>query len=227
MAGRVSLYSRELADWIIEQMKQGRALSVVCRDPGMPNENTVRAWAQANRDGFGARYRSVALPSGHPTSYTDELAERICTELRTGRTLIDVCRDEGMPGEHTVLEWVQRNRGGFTEAYRLAREIGYLVMADQIIEIIDDSSNDWSEHVDADGDIRQVFNRENVTRSRLRFEGRRWLLSKALPRIFGDRLQLQPVAEPRGDSWKDLLKAVDGRSRGLPKPQERKPGEPS
>ncbi|WP_315830994.1 hypothetical protein [Bradyrhizobium prioriisuperbiae] len=219
MAGRVSVYTGEIADRIIEQVKQGRSLAQVCRDPGMPNESTVRAWAQANRDGFGSRYRSVARPSGHPSSYTDELAERICTELRTGRTLVDVCRDEGMPSEHTVLERVQRNRGGFTERYRLAREIGYLVMADQIIEIIDDSSNDWSEQVDASGDVRQVFNRENVTRSRLRFEGRRWLLSKALPRIFGERLQLQPIAEP-SDSWKELLKQVDGRSRGLPKPPE-------
>jgi hypothetical protein len=49
----------------------------------------------------------------------------------------------------------------------------------------------------------------------MRIKARQWLLAKARPKIYGDR------PEPNADhesvhSWAVLLKAVDGKSRGLP-----------
>ena len=47
----------------------------------------------------------------------------------------------------------------------------------------------------ADG--RREFNGEHVQRSKLRYEGRRWLASKALPRIYGDR-NVTEISGPGG-----------------------------
>lgn len=106
---------------------------------------------------------------GRPTAFSEALAKDICARLAEGRTLRDVCRDDDMPHESTVRHWAVEDRGGFYTQYAKAREIGYHAMADETLEIADDGS-------------------EHVRRSRLRVDTRKWLLSKALPKIYGDRV---------------------------------------
>jgi len=128
------------------------------------------------------------MPSpGRPTAYTPDLAARICEELASGRTLRDVCRDEGMPPESTVRLWALRDESGFSAQYAEARQLGYMCLADELLEIADDGQNDWMMRHgdDAPG---WAINGEHVARSRLRLDTRKWLLSKALPKLFGDKL---------------------------------------
>lgn len=122
---------------------------------------------------------------GRPSVYSAELAQQVCEQLATGRTLRDVCRDDGMPTETSIRHWVLENREGFSSQYAKARETGYQVMADELLEIADDGANDWMER-----NGQKVVNGEHVNRSRLRVDTRKWLLSKALPKIYGDKLQV-------------------------------------
>ena len=123
--------------------------------------------------------------------YSAEVAEKVCRELVTGRTLIDVCKDDGMPSEAAVRLWALEDRGpGFAAQYARAREIGYLRMADEVMGIADDGFNDWMDRQKRDGSTERVIDQEHIQRSRLRFDARRWLLSKALPKIYGDKLEL-------------------------------------
>jgi hypothetical protein len=55
-------------------------------------------------------------------------------------------------------------------------------MADELLEIADDATNDFVERQNKDGHTSKVFDAEHVQRSRLRVEARKWLLSKALPK---------------------------------------------
>lgn len=133
---------------------------------------------------------------GGQTIFTQELADDLCERLKTGRTLRDVCRDEGMPAASTVLLWCEENRA-FDEQYARAREKGYRTMADEILDISDDASKDWLE---ANG--HKSFNGEHVQRSRLRVDTRKWLLSKALPKIYGDKVELSgPEGGPLVIKW--------------------------
>ena len=45
--------------------------------------------------------------------YTAEIAEYILRELRTGRSLHEICSDEGMPHRATVTTWVKDDHEGF------------------------------------------------------------------------------------------------------------------
>lgn len=107
---------------------------------------------------------------GRPSKFTQALADRICSRLSEGETLRAICRDEGMPNASTVVRWTQaKGKEAFSQQYARAREIGYALMADQLTEIADN-----------DGD---------PARDRLRVDTRKWLLSKALPKVYGDKLQ--------------------------------------
>jgi terminase small subunit-like protein len=72
-----------------------------------------------------------------PTLYTAQLAERILRELLTGRSLRDVCQDDGIPSERTVRTWATEDREGFAAYYRQARKIGERAIADRRNKIFD------------------------------------------------------------------------------------------
>ena len=124
-----------------------------------------------------------------PVIYSDEVADHICRELAKGRTLKDVCRGDGMPDESSVRQWVV-DREGFAPRYAQAREAGVHAMADEIVEIAEDGSNDWME-----GKHGPQLNAEHVQRSRLRVDTRKWLMAKALPKVYGDKLELSGKME--------------------------------
>ena len=109
---------------------------------------------------------------GRPSIFSPELADRLCERLADGETLRAICRDEGMPDERTVRRWALDDVEGFSTQYARASEIGYQGMADDLTEIADAK----------DGD---------PARDRLRVDTRKWLLSKALPKIYGDKQQVE------------------------------------
>jgi transposase-like protein len=219
MRSYVTLYTDAVAERMLCELRRGRALRDVCQDDGMPAVRTVTRWVENDREGFGARYLAArtagqALMARYML-YTPELAELILDELCNGRTLADVCGDPAMPSIRTVNQWVRENREGFNIRYRDAREIGCYTLADQALDIADDCRDDWTERQRKDGTIEFVVDQGNIKRSRLRVDTRQWRLSKMLPKRFGDRPNPDTGDEGSG-SWADLLKAVDGRSRGLP-----------
>lgn len=148
---------------------------------------------------------------GRPSKFTKELASRICQRLADGETLRAVCRDDGMPTPSTVLNWTNsKSTGAFSEQYAKAREIGYRHMADELVEIADDGRNDT--YQDEDGNVR--VNTDVVARSRLRVDTRKWLLSKALPKIYGDKL-----AHVGGDDDDNPIRVITEIRRSIVDPR--------
>ena len=129
-------------------------------------------------------------------------------------TLREVCREESMPHESTVRGWVLKDREGFLAQYTQAREIGYHCMADELLEIADNGSNDWMDRQDKDN-AGYDLNGEHVQRSRLRLDTRKWMLSKALPKIYGDKVAL----EHTGKDGKPLSATINLTIGPSPVPQ--------
>lgn len=118
-------------------------------------------------------------------AFSQEIADRICSELAEGKSLRAVCQAEGMPNASTVLRWTETD-GSFAQQYAGARARGYQLLADEILEISDDSMGD----VLTDKDGNERTDAERVARARLRVDSRKWMLSKMLPKIYGDKLDL-------------------------------------
>ncbi len=187
-------YSREVADRICALMRAGQSVVAICRMPGMPRDRTVRDWVQKDRDGFAARYKAAVGNTSPDGCYSEELATLIFTELAKGRTLQEVCRQPGMPNPSTVLRWAQRDFNGFAEDYRIARELGYRAMLDEMLAIADDDSGDMC--LDSSG--QPVPNPANVVRARLRLGLHRQRLAQAMPKT-GARA-IDQGAVRRGDA---------------------------
>ena len=160
---------------------------------------------------------------GRPSRDTEEIAVKICRRLAAGESLRSICRDEALPHESTVRAWVVDDHKGFSTQYARARDIGLEVMADEILEISDDGSNDWMERLGKDGEaIGRQLNGEHVQRSRLRVDTRKWILSKLAPKRYGDKLQhtgdgggpirVRPDLSKLTDEELDALERILGRA---------------
>lgn len=149
---------------------------------------------------------------GRPSDYSPEITAAICIRLGLGESLREICRDEDMPDKSTVMRWLA-SHAEFRDQYAGAREAQADYYAEEIIEISDDGTNDWMERKREDGSTIEVENKEVLNRSRLRVDTRKWLMARMAPKKYGDKVAVDHGA---AGSLVDLLKAVDGRTRGIP-----------
>lgn len=136
-----------------------------------------------------AKKKAPPKKKGPASRYTEALGNKICRRLEGGESLRQVCRSPGMPDERTVRRWAMQPDHPFAPQYARAREVGYLSLADELLEISDDGSNDWMRREGRDNGEAWALNGDHIQRSRLRVDSRKWLLSKMLPKVFGDPKQ--------------------------------------
>ena len=124
---------------------------------------------------------------GRPSDYSDEMATNICALIIEGYTLRQIEAKEGFPSKTTICRWLASNTE-FRDQYARAREHQAECMADDILDISDDGSNDWIERENSDGTTCESINHEHISRSKLRVDSRKWLMSKFAPKKYGDRV---------------------------------------
>lgn len=71
--GRPSAYTKKLGDLICERLAAGETLRAICRDPGMPDERAVRAWAMDPSHPISPQYDRARAIGYH--SMGDEIVE--------------------------------------------------------------------------------------------------------------------------------------------------------
>jgi hypothetical protein len=126
--------------------------------------------------------------TGRPRLYSEELAAKVCTSIAEGRSLKKTCEGEGMPSMLTVFKWLQDGElKAFHANYARARDEQVAKFADELQDIADDASNDFS--VDEDGN--EIVNHEHIQRSKLRIDTRKWILAKMMPKKYGDRAAVE------------------------------------
>ena len=131
--------------------------------------------------------------TGRPTTYTEAIADTVCARLADGESMRKIALDETMPGSSTMFRWL-REKKEFRQQYDIAKAECADMYAEEIIEIADDTANDYSE-ADKDGNSR--VNTENIQRSRLKVDARKWVASKLKPKKYGDKIQ-QEITSPEG-----------------------------
>lgn len=129
------------------------------------------------------------MPAGRPSDYTQELADKICEQLALGLSMRTVCRADDMPSMATVFSWL-RTKKEFLEQYEKAKQESTDAMAEDILDIADESTNDYVEEVRDDGSTYTKLNAENIQRARLRVDTRKWLMAKMKPKKYGEKIDM-------------------------------------
>lgn len=129
--------------------------------------------------------------------YSQDKADKVCELIMDGYSLRKVEAIEGMPRRLTILKWLRENPN-FQTQYAHAREEQAEYLADNILEVADDSS--------LPSDDRRV-----------KIDARKWIASKLKPKKYGDSTQIKH-ADANGDklSLSELLGSIDGRTASLP-----------
>lgn len=133
-----------------------------------------------------APLKKTPKKNGRPSKYTDKLADKICQMIAQGQSVRSICAKKDMISMQTFFRWLREN-DKFREQYARACEERSYMHAEDIIEIADNATNDYMEKLEGDG---YIFNSENVQRSRLRIDTRKWLMSKLNPKVYGDKLDM-------------------------------------
>jgi hypothetical protein len=118
-----------------------------------------------------------------PTDFSDELAATICERLANGETLRQLCLDEAMPGRSTVYRWLEAHEG-FRDQYARVCELRADAWADELLEIADETAFDTKRN--DRGDVSA--DSEWISRSKLRVDARKWLMARAAPKKYGDKV---------------------------------------
>jgi hypothetical protein len=130
---------------------------------------------------------------GRPSGYSVDVADTICQEIMTGKSLREICAQEGMPAASTVYAWLGQYPE-FSAQYARAREVQADVLADEILEI-----------ADSDPD---------PNRARVMIDARKWRASKLRPKKYGDRVEL----DHRGGGGLPMQVTVSVVPCGSPEP---------
>ena len=129
--------------------------------------------------------------NGVKSTYSVDIADRICVMLAEGRTITSICADDDMPGVDGVYGWLQK-QPAFAEAYARAREAQQDTFAGQIIDIAD--------------------NDDDPQRARNRIDARKWHAAKTAPRKYGDRVMQEITG---ADGGPIAIAALQVHMRGL------------
>jgi hypothetical protein len=129
-------------------------------------------------------YPRVPARAREDEDLTDVQME-LCHRIMGGESVARICRDRHMPAQSTVFQWLTSN-DRFREAYQIAKQLMAETLADEVLDISDDSAGDYVQ-----GENGAAFNSEHVQRAKLRVDSRKWLASKLAPKRYGDAATLK------------------------------------
>jgi hypothetical protein len=109
---------------------------------------------------------SAKAKRGRPSKYSEAIADIICEEIASGRSLLSITSSKDMPSQSMVYRWLQEH-DDFREKYVRARER----QADHFADSVHDIAN----------------HEEDVARARLRIDAIKWHTEKLHPRVYGPR----------------------------------------
>lgn len=118
------------------------------------------------------------MPAGRPSKYSSDLAERICLEIASGKSLREICAQKGMPDRQTILNWLL-NRQDFSAKYAQAREAQADVMDELILQTAANCKPD------------------TAMADRVKIGAYQWRASKLKPKVYGDKVE-QTLQGPNG-----------------------------
>ena len=122
---------------------------------------------------------------------TTELTDQICQELMNGQPLTRICSNKNLPSLATINRWIAKHPS-FAKQITNARRVGTQYYLDKMIEEL------------------ETMSAKDVGIVREKLHHYRWLASKLLPSLYGDK---QEVVQDTKITiqWQQPEKIVEGQ----------------
>ncbi len=124
---------------------------------------------------------------------SSEIEAQVLEGLMSGASLNSVCNSIGI-NESTVRTQVYQD-SEFHAKYTRAREIGYLARADRLADLVDSATN------------------EDVAVLRLKLDHEKWSLSKMLPKVYGEKLDVTSKDQQIGFTVADAVAIAQAKAK--------------
>lgn len=112
------------------------------------------------------------------SKYNKAVADEICRRISCGESLAQICRDDHMPKQWAVFEWLKQEPG-FAENYARAREASADADADAISDIA----------------ARTLSGEFDPNAARVAIDALKWTAGRRQPKKYGAKLELAGDAE--------------------------------
>lgn len=117
-----------------------------------------------------------------------EIIERIFSNIEDGISTRKAIVNNNISSS-TFFRWLDDDEE-LSKQYARACELRAEALLDEMLEIVDDGARDVLMQDIGDGVIVEKVNNEVIQRSRLRYDARKWLISKLAPKKYGDKIEV-------------------------------------
>jgi hypothetical protein len=168
-------------------------------DDAKPVSETRADWIEVLTDTPAADKRHIFSPA---------VGNLVCERIANGESLLKISSEPAMPSRSTMHRWCRDNRE-FREEYQIAVQLRADGLLEETIDIIDDKKEMVTETVTENEDgtkrVSKAFSKEALAYALARINIRYKMLSKMLPRKWGD--EGHGLGEParNGDDARNAL----------------------
>lgn len=161
------------------------------------------------------------MPAAGQSNYTPEIGAKICelVEDCIGLDEIAAMGIKGIPSSGTTIRaWVRKHEdfGKMMDRAWLSRIQAEI---EKTLEIADDGRNDWMERVvERDGKEKHLgwdANHEHIKRTQVRINQRNWLAERQLPKLYGNRIEVNATVNLSTESDEALLEKAHKMAEAL------------
>lgn len=117
---------------------------------------------------------------------SESIRAAICEQLADGKSLREICRQDGMPSIWAFLRAVEADPE-LAQQYARCKEAGIEALAADILHIANTPQLGVIRTTKADGGIEEK-QADMIEHRRLQVDARKWLLSKLAPKKYGDKI---------------------------------------
>ena len=119
-----------------------------------------------------------------------DILDAICEDIINGASLRTALNKHKPLKATHFYRWLREDEAKREQYARATVERAELMFED-MFDIADDGKNDWMEKFNEKGEsIGWTLNGENIQRSKVRIDTRKWALSKMMPKKYGEKIDI-------------------------------------
>lgn len=136
---------------------------------------------------------------GRPSKKTPELIKEICLLVAQGKSILSIGKMEGMPEDRSIWTWLNDDEE-FLRDYTRAIQARAIIHAERIDELAEMATR---------GEIPADV-------ARVAIDAKKWTASRLLPKLYGDRTQVEATVNHTHTLHLEALKELADRAKSLP-----------